>query len=191
MTKNINNKYRETKSFSSKVKKLFISTVHHKYFNYVRDIIILAIVLIGVMAWQSKDMLSVDGNTIVKQRNLVTLNGKVSPLLSDTKPNLIYFFAPWCTICDFSIDNLSYLNSEKVNVVVVALDYKSIEEVSEFVQKNNVSAPIFLGDESMKEEFLIRGYPSYYMLNENNEVVSRSYGYSTAVGLKLREMFGS
>ncbi|MFT4654753.1 MAG: thiol-disulfide isomerase/thioredoxin [Kangiellaceae bacterium] len=144
----------------------------------------------AVMAWQSKDMLSTNGTVTIQQKNLVSLQGQVVPLLNNDKPNLIYFFAPWCQICSLSIGNLTYLNPDKVNIVVIALDYSSTEEVIEFVNNHDVQSTVLLGQNELKSQFAIQGYPSYYLLDKEHNVVSSSYGYSTAIGLKLRQAFG-
>lgn len=162
-----------------------------KYWTWLRDIVIFAVVIGAIMFWQKRDMLSTNGSVIVKQQNLVSLQGEVLPLLSNTQVNLVYFFAPWCQICELSIDNLAYLNAEKINVVTVALDYGTKEAVAEFAANNELSQAVLFGNDQLKQEFAIQGYPTYYLIDENQKVLSSSYGYSTAVGLKLREVFGN
>lgn len=162
----------------------------NKWFVWARDLVLFMAIVLGVMAWQSKDMLSTDGSVRISQQNLVSLQGQVSPLLSDEKSTLIYFFAPWCQICALSIGNLDYLNADKVNIVVVALDYGAREEVLKFVEDHKVSATVLLGQNELKSLFAIQGYPSYYLVDKDFKVLSSSYGYSTALGLKLREVFG-
>lgn len=161
-----------------------------KWWPYIRDFSLLLMVIVGVTLWQTKDMLDTDGSVVIEQQNLVSLDGDVLPMLATDKPNLVYFFAPWCKICALSIGNLAYLNPDKVNVVVIALDYSSEQAVYAFVREHEVSSPVFFGHEDLKAQFQIQGYPSYYLLDANNVITSRSFGYSTAVGLKLREAFG-
>jgi thioredoxin-related protein len=74
--------------------------------------------------------------------------------------------------------------------VVIALDYSSTEEVIEFVNNHDVQSTVLLGQNELKSQFAIQGYPSYYLLDKEHNVVSSSYGYSTAIGLKLRQAFG-
>jgi thiol-disulfide isomerase/thioredoxin len=169
---------------------LFTRLRKSKWFSWVRDISLFALVFFAITTWQAKDMLSSDGSVTVAQQNLVTLTGEVSPMLDTEKTNLVYFFAPWCQICALSIDNLSYVDPDSVNVVVIALDYSSKEEVDDFVAKHGVTNTVFLGSNVLKQNFKIQGYPSYYLVDKNSTVTSSSYGYSTAVGLKLREAFG-
>lgn len=164
--------------------------LNQKYFVWSRDALILIIIFIGVSTWQARNMLKTDGSEQVNQQNLVSLQGEVVPLLAPDKINLIYFFAPWCQICALSIGNLEYLDPNKVNVVVVALDFSAKEDVQLFVEKHDVKATVLLGHEALKQQFSIQGYPSYYLVDRNNVIVSSSYGYSSAVGLKLREAFG-
>ncbi|MFT5283757.1 MAG: thiol-disulfide isomerase/thioredoxin, partial [Yoonia sp.] len=160
------------------------------WFVRLTNILFFIIMISAVMAWQSKDMLSTNGTVTIQQKNLVSLQGQVVPLLNNDKPNLIYFFAPWCQICSLSIGNLTYLNPDKVNIVVIALDYSSTEEVIEFVNNHDVQSTVLLGQNELKSQFAIQGYPSYYLLDKEHNVVSSSYGYSTAIGLKLRQAFG-
>jgi thiol-disulfide isomerase/thioredoxin len=161
-----------------------------KWFVWTRDIVLLAVVFLGITAWQQRDMLEADGSVYIEQQNMVSLNGEVVPLLATDKPNLVYFFAPWCQICALSIGNLDYLNSDEINIVVVALDYTTKEEVAEFVNTHQVKSEVLMGNLEIKQAFSVQGYPSYYLIDKDQKVVSSSYGYSTALGLKLREAFG-
>jgi thiol-disulfide isomerase/thioredoxin len=162
-----------------------------KYWVYLRDALIGIVIISAIMYWQSKDMLSADGSVHIAQQNLVSLNGEVLPLLAQDKANLVYFFAPWCSICALSIGNLSYLDPSKVNVVIVALDYSNKEAVETFVNEHKLNSQVLMGHDALKSQFQIQGYPSYYLVDENGIITSRSFGYSTAVGLKLREVFGA
>lgn len=134
-------------------------------------------------------MLNVDSHVEVEEQWLLGLNGQASALFEPDKPTLLYFFAPWCKVCSFSIANLEYLDSDTLNIVRIALDYSDAQAVYDFAQKNNISSQILLGNEGLKQQFKIQGYPTYYILDEKQKVLAKSYGYSTALGLKLRQFF--
>ena len=51
---------------------------------------------------------------------------------------------------------------------------------------HQLTFPVALGHEGVKKTFKIKGYPSYYVLDEQNTIVSRSMGYSSEIGLYLR-----
>lgn len=160
-----------------------------KWHIWLRDVIFLCVVVFAVNAWQSRNMLDVDSNVLVDGQLLVGLDGQTSSLINSDKPTLLYFFAPWCKVCSLSIGNLEYLNPDQVNIVRVALDYSNVEEVQQFADKHNISSQILLGHKGLKQQFKIQGYPTYYIMDEQQKVLAKSYGYSTALGLKLRQVF--
>ena len=151
--------------------------------------IILCAIVFAVSIWQSRNMLDVDSKLSLDKQLLVGLDGQASALIKSDKTSLIYFFAPWCKVCSLSISNLEYLDPEKINIVRVALDYSNVQEVQDFAIKHNISSQILLGHEALKQQFKIQGYPTYYIMNEQQKVLAKSYGYSTALGLKLRQIF--
>lgn len=119
-----------------------------------------------------------------------TLNGSAVELASQGKKTVIYFFAPWCQICHVSIGNLQnlYEKNERLDVIAVALDYTSVEEVKDFTKQHQLTFPIALGNESIKSDFSISGYPSYYVIDEENIIIGKSMGYSSELGLYLRSL---
>jgi len=152
-------------------------------------VIVLCAIIFAVNAWQSRHMLDVVSRVEVDTHLLVALDGQTSHLIKPDKPTLIYFFAPWCQVCSLSIGNLEYLDLEKLNIVRVALDYTNIEAVQNFANKHTISSQILLGHEGLKQQFKIQGYPTYYILDDQQKILAKSYGYSTALGLKLRQIF--
>ena len=119
-----------------------------------------------------------------------TLMGETVSLNSQGKNTVIYFFAPWCQICHISIGNLQalYEKNENIDVIAVAMDYRDINEITEFTRQHQLTLPIALGNEAIKLAFSINGYPSYYILDENNEISGKSMGYSSELGLYLRTL---
>jgi thiol-disulfide isomerase/thioredoxin len=151
--------------------------------------IILCAIVFAVSIWQSRNMLDVDSKISLDKQLLVGLDGQVSALIKSDKTSLIYFFAPWCKVCSLSIGNLEYLDPEKINIVRVVLDYSNVQEVQDFAIKHNISSQILLGHEGLKQQFKIQGYPTYYVMDDQQKVLAKSYGYSTSLGLKLRQIF--
>jgi len=122
--------------------------------------------------------------------NVPTLMGETVSLNSQGKTTVLYFFAPWCQICHMSIGNLQalYEKNEHLDVVAVALDYTSIDEVMDFTKQHQLTFPIALGNEEIKHTYSISAFPSYYVINENNTVVDKSMGYTSELGLYLRSL---
>lgn len=132
-------------------------------------------------------MLNSDSNLQALNFELkTTLNETVS--LRSSQKTILYFFAPWCHVCHASIDNVQkvYEKNPDVNVIAIALDYMEEEEIQAFVAKHQLTFPVAFGHEGVKQAFNIQGYPSYYVIDEENTIVYRSTGYSTELGLHLR-----
>lgn len=138
------------------------------------------------MLYQNRNLLDVDGSVQISPQTFVKLDGDLYTLEASDKKTLIYFFAPWCTVCKFSINNLDIVDKDAFNIIRVALDYQSLEEIQAFTQDNGVEGVVLLGGPPHKRRFNISGYPTYYILDENLQVVKRDMGYSTSLGLKVR-----
>ncbi|MBF7072608.1 redoxin domain-containing protein [Glaciecola sp. MH2013] len=154
--------------------------------SWPRDIVLGLIIVFAVMAWQNRNLLDSDGSIQINSQSLISLKGEIYKLAPSNKKTLIYFFAPWCTVCKLSIGNLDAVDTQEFNVIRVALDYQSVEEIDSFADDAGVSGTILLGADKHKERFNISGYPTYYILDENLRVIRSDMGYSTYVGLKLR-----
>jgi len=121
---------------------------------------------------------------------LPTTVGESVRLQAETKTTVIYFFAPWCHVCHASIDNLQslYQKNQNLNVIAVALDYVDQTEIDDFTKEHRLTFPVAYGNEQVKSAFKIKAYPSYYVIDEENTVISKSMGYSTELGLYLRSL---
>jgi len=101
---------------------------------------------------------------------------------------VVYFFAPWCFYCRKSIDNLDELVSSGQLAWgrVVALEYESLDEVRDFIKETDVNLPVLLGGPQTTKDWQIRGFPTYFVIDGDGKIVSRSVGYSTKIGLQAR-----
>lgn len=148
-------------------------------------------VLVGaftlVSGWQTRDMLGTNGAVTITPVTLPTLSGGHAVLGPDASRNtLVYFFAPWCSICRLSIGNLDSVNERDIQIFVVALDYATVDEVSEFASAVGLEREVLLGNADLRALFKVQAFPSYYILNSDFTVTSRDMGYTTALGLRRR-----
>lgn len=104
------------------------------------------------------------------------------------KPTLLYFWAPWCSVCKVSMPNLESFkqNNPDINVVSVVLSYETKGQVEQFLQQHDYSFTTVFGTSEVSNSYKIKGFPTYYVLNENNQVVGSSLGYSSEIGMLLR-----
>jgi len=101
---------------------------------------------------------------------------------------VVYFFAPWCVYCRHSIGNLDELVSsgELAWARLVALEYENLDEVRTFLQETHVHLPVLLGGPQTSADWQIQGFPTYFIIDGDGRIVSRSVGYSTKLGLQVR-----
>ncbi|OUR61429.1 heme-binding protein [Colwellia sp. 39_35_sub15_T18] len=162
--------------------------------SFAIQALIFLVVFQGISLLRETSMLSTDVEltAIASQatRNVPTLMGETINLASQGKTTVIYFFAPWCQVCHVSIGNLQslYEKNENLDVIAVALDYTRIDEVTNFTRQHQLTFPIALGNEAIKHAFSISGYPSYYVISEENTIIGKSMGYSSELGLYLRSL---
>jgi len=107
------------------------------------------------------------------------------------KATLIYFWAPWCSVCKISLPNLQEFyenNRSDINVVSVALSYDQISDVHMAIVDHQLKFPTLLGNSQIAESYKISGFPTYYLLDKEGNVVSKSLGYSTLLGMELRSL---
>ena len=150
-------------------------------------LLVLALSFQLIHSWQTRHMLSAEGEVKISSLTLPLLNGGVHTLAANPDKNLlIYFFAPWCGICRASIGNLDVIDTEMTEVVVIAMDYASIDNVAAFVRDVGVKQPVLLGNDGLKAHFKIQAYPTYYVLASSFNVIRRDMGYSTAPGIKVK-----
>jgi thiol-disulfide isomerase/thioredoxin len=149
------------------------------------DVLLVVVVLLGVHAWQTRD-LPVDEPA--PETVLALLDG--SGLATAVQPGevgIVYFFAPWCFYCKTSIGNLDDLAAAGAAWGrAVALDYGSPEEVSAFVAETGLRLPVLMGTPRTAADWSVRAFPTYYVIDAEGRISSRSVGYSTALGMRAR-----
>jgi thiol-disulfide isomerase/thioredoxin len=154
------------------------------------EALLLVVILGGLYAWRTRDLLPVDQRTPAPGFSLVDLDGRRwTPLALHGKPAVLYFFAPWCPVCSASAPQLRWFDrwaGDSVQVVLVALDASSTEELVAHARKHGLRMPILIGNATTAAAYRIRGYPTYYVLDSQGRVAGRDFGYTTAPGLWLR-----
>jgi hypothetical protein len=69
---------------------------------------------------------------------------------------------------------------------VVALDYTDAAEVRDFIERTGVSLPVLMGDSRTAMDWSVRAFPTYYVIDSDGRIDSRSVGYSTWLGMRVR-----
>jgi len=162
--------------------------------NIFIQILIFFAIFQGASFFRETSMLSIDTKIIAENdlsfTQIPTIMGETVTLNSQGKKMIVYFFAPWCQVCHVSIGNLQalYEKNDHLDVVAVALDFADISEVAKFTNQHQLTFPVALGNEEIKQAFSISAYPSYYIISEENSIIRKSMGYSSELGLYLRSL---
>ena len=166
------------------------SCIRKHYRSFLFNAGLFAMVFFALLAFQTRNMLATDGQPAPDLRGLL-LSGEVYDLGGvNGRPALVYFFAPWCRVCAASAGNLNRLrrwrDAEDIEIIAVALDWGSADEVREYVERHALDVTVVLGDTNVARHWQVPGFPSYYVLNDEHRIIRRDFGYSTQLGLWLR-----
>ena len=139
--------------------------------NATRKRLLLAIILtflsFAQIAWP-KDWNLKDKDGI--QYQLSALRGKWV---------LVNFWAPWCPICIQEMPELVSLQKQHqdLQVIGVAVMYKTHQEVMDLVRIQSISYPVIFGDEYIASNFgEMNGMPTSFLYSPSGELVGRHEG---------------
>lgn len=158
----------------------------HFWLSLAFDVFVIMSVFLAVHAWQTRNL---PVNEAVPKTVLALLDGSgIRSAVAPGETGIVYFFAPWCFYCRSSIGNLDELVTEGRVAwgTVVALDYADADEVQAFIEKTGVSLPVLMGTRTTATDWRIRGFPTYFVVDAQGHISSRSVGYSTSLGMMLR-----
>jgi thiol-disulfide isomerase/thioredoxin len=150
------------------------------------DLFALMIIMWGVHAWQTRD-LPLGEPAPSTLLNLLASND-LAPAIQHGEAGVVYFFAPWCGVCKHSIGNLDQqlLDGDLKWATAIALDFAHQSEVAEFVSETGIVLPVLLGSTQTAADWNVRAFPTYFVIDEAGNIASRSVGYSTSLGLRMR-----
>jgi len=150
------------------------------------DVALLTAVFAAVHGWQVRGM---PLDEMAPRTELAVLeSGEQQNVVGQDKVGIVYFFAPWCSVCLASIGNLDALvDSGRVAWArAVALDYDNAGEVVEFVDDTGIALPVLLGTTRTATDWSVSAFPTYYVIDATGRIRSRAVGYSTWIGMWLR-----
>ncbi len=157
----------------------------------LRNGILIGAIWFGVTWWQTRDLVPTE--TPAAPLPTASLSGPVPTLEEhEGKRVLLYFFAPWCSVCAVNISNLDWLrklrSEEHLAIYAVALDYQSPDELEAYVQQHELTVPVLLGTRQTWASYRVQAFPTVYALDESGHIESRAVGYVPLVGLWWRSL---
>jgi thiol-disulfide isomerase/thioredoxin len=150
------------------------------------DVVLIIAVFVLISLWQTRNLPD-DQHTPSLELSWLD-DMRADSVMVPGQVGVVYFFAPWCFYCRHSIDNLDKLVSsgQLAWARVVALEYENLDDVRVFIKETGVHLPVLLGGPQTSSDWQIRGFPTYFVIDGDGKIVSRSVGYSTKIGLQAR-----
>ncbi|MBE7439457.1 MAG: TlpA family protein disulfide reductase [Spirochaetales bacterium] len=152
---------------------------HRRLSHPLIQLTFFLLIVSGLHLFQTRDLL--DSRQSAPPFELEDLQGrKVSLSDFSGKKTVLYFMAPWCSICKISFPALQALGQAaggNIHVVAIALSYQNPGEVADFA--GDVSFPVLLGKDSTGQDYRITAFPTLYVINADGQIASRSLGLAT------------
>lgn len=158
---------------NQKIKKYLIS--------FIKYAIFFIVVINLVSYYKSLDL----NKNKLEIKSFELLDGTTYEIEKD-KPLLIHFWATWCPICALEEQNIETI-SKDYQVITIATQSGSSEEIKEYLEKNNLSFKVVNDDlATLSREFNIKAFPTTFIYDKNQNLKFSEVGYSSTFGLKLR-----
>lgn len=158
---------------NQKIKKYLIS--------FIKYAIFFIVVINLVSYYKSLDL----NKNKLEIKSFELLDGTTYEIEKD-KPLLIHFWATWCPICALEEQNIETI-SKDYQVITIATQSGSSEEIKEYLEKNNLSFKVVNDNlATLSREFNIKAFPTTFIYDKNQNLKFSEVGYSSTFGLKLR-----
>ena len=171
--------------------KLYSNLRSRWWSSLLLDLALIGVVFGVVSGWQGRHLLPANDPRTAPGFTLAGLDGGAYSLAdNDGRPAVLYFFAPWCGVCNLSVHNLRQLRAareeEDLAIYLISVGHRSREEVAEFVERHELTMPVLLDGGGTARDYHVQATPTVYILDKDKRIKHRSVGYTTSLGLRLR-----
>jgi hypothetical protein len=141
-------------------------------------------VLLGVRAVQKRSLVEGVAPAVVS----VDLDGRPARLGAAAEgPQLLWFFATWCSVCRASEHNVRAMAGEG-SVVMIASDSGGDDALRAYLREHGLTGVRVVNDRdgAIARRFGVRAFPTTFALGEGGRIRATEVGYATELGLRAR-----
>ena len=150
----------------------------------IKFVIVLAIILNVISYFKSQDL----NKEKLTEQSFKLLNNTQYSIPND-KPILIHFWATWCPTCKIEAGNIQRA-SEKYEVITIASQSGSKEEIQKYLDENNLSFKVVNDiDGKYSRKFNIKAFPTTLIYDKEKNLKFSEVGYTSTFGLYARMFF--
>lgn len=155
-----------------------------KWRGYVINVLLVVIVVVGIRAWQQRDMVS----GTAPELQGVTLAGKDYKLSEHPdRPVLVHFWATWCPICRAEQQSIVAIAKDNPNVITIAMQSGKSEDVARHMQDQGIDFPVVNDrDGRISSAWGVNAVPASFIIAPDGQIRFVEVGYTTEIGLRLR-----
>lgn len=158
--------------------------------RWLVDLALLAIVFLGISAWQERDLLPADAQP-APSITLVDLNGETVSLSAYAgRPVQLHFWATWCGVCRRQHGALNAVHSQIDDdgpvLISIVVDSGDRAAVAAYAAERGVEYPVWMDTGAAARAFNVSAFPTNFYLDAEHRVVDRDVGLSTRWGMRWR-----
>jgi peroxiredoxin len=159
------------------------SIVRRRWRRWLAEAALLAIVLLGVQLWTTRDAVS----GAAPGFHAVLLDGRrVSLADYHGAPLLVHFWATWCPACRFEQGTVDSIARDH-QVLTVAMQSGTAAELAAYLAEHELDFPVHVDEEgTMATRWGVKGLPTSFVIDGQGRIRHVTAGFTTGVGLRLR-----